>query len=58
MDKTVKIRIFPDGTIKAEIEGIKGKSCTNYIKMIEELLKAESYDSEPTSEYYESEDLY
>lgn len=57
MDKKVKIRIFPDGKIKAEIEGIQGKSCTNYIKIIEELLNAETYDSKPTSEYYKEEDV-
>ena len=32
MDKTVKIRIFPDGTIKAEIEGIKGKAAQIILK--------------------------
>lgn len=55
MDKKIQIRIFPDGTVQAEVEGIKGKKCTDYIKIIEELLEAETFDSEYTPEYYESE---
>lgn len=57
MDKKINIRIFPDGTVKAEVEGIKGKKCTDYIKIIEELLEAETVDSDYTPEYYESEIL-
>ncbi len=55
MDKKINIRIFPDGTVQAEVEGIKGKKCTDYIKIIEELLEAETVDSDYTSEYYETE---
>lgn len=49
------IRLSPDGKIQAEVEGIKGKSCRDYIKILEEVLNAQTIDSEPTDEYYEPE---
>lgn len=55
MTKQIKLRIYPDGIVQAEVEGIKGKKCTKYIGIIEELLDAKVVDSEYTSEYYESE---
>ncbi|GAB6056534.1 DUF2997 domain-containing protein [Methanobacterium movens] len=57
MGKKINIRIYPDGRVQADVEGIKGKSCTDYIKILEEILNAETVDSEYTSEYYESENL-
>ena len=30
----MKIRLFPDGTIQMETEGIKGKRCTDYAKVL------------------------
>lgn len=55
MAKQIKIRIFPDGKVQAETQGIKGKSCTNYIKILEDILGAEVVDSSYTPEYYEQE---
>ncbi|ACA43680.1 DUF2997 domain-containing protein [Clostridium botulinum] len=55
MTKQIKLRIYPDGIVQAEVEGIKGKKCTNYISIIENLLEAKVADSEYTSEYYEEE---
>ncbi|MDU1322575.1 MAG: DUF2997 domain-containing protein [Clostridium botulinum] len=55
MTKQIKLRIYPDGIVQAEVEGIKGKKCTNYIGIIEELLEAKVVDSEYTPEYYEEE---
>jgi hypothetical protein len=55
--KQLRIQIFQDGQIQAETLGIKGKDCTDYISILEELLEAETIDSEYTSEYYESEKL-
>jgi len=55
--KKIKIRIYPDGRIQADIAGIKGKTCTNYIKILEEILNAETIDSNYTPEYYEPEML-
>lgn len=55
LEKKIKIRIYPDGIIQSDVEGVKGKKCTDYIKIIEELLEAKVVDSEYTPEYYENE---
>lgn len=55
MTKRIKIRIFPDGQVQAEIKGIKGKKCTDYIGILETMLKSETVDSDYSPEYYESE---
>lgn len=57
MTKQIKLRIYKDGIVQAEVEGIKGKKCAKYIGVIEKLLDARVVDSEYTSEYYESEML-
>ena len=51
--KTIKLRIFKTGKVQAEIAGIKGKACTNYIGILEDLANAETVDSQRTPEYYE-----
>lgn len=55
MSKQVKIRIFSDGKVQAEVNGVKGKKCTKYINILEELLKSQVVDSEYTKEYFEQE---
>jgi pyoverdine/dityrosine biosynthesis protein Dit1 len=55
--KKIRIQIFSDGQIKADVLGVKGKKCTDYISILEELLEAETIDSEYTAEYYETEQL-
>lgn len=57
MAKRISIKIFPDGKVQAEVEGIKGKTCTDYIKIIEEILEAEIIDSDYTPDYFKSENL-
>ncbi|EKF84965.1 DUF2997 domain-containing protein [Methanobacterium formicicum] len=57
MKKTVKIEIFSDGTIQAETKGIKGKKCMDYMKILEEILEAETVDSDHTPEYFEKENI-
>ena len=54
MAKRIKLQIFSDGRIQADIQGIKGKKCTDYIHILEEILDAEAVDSSYTPEYYES----
>nr|WP_263324562.1 DUF2997 domain-containing protein [Neobacillus sp. Marseille-Q6967] len=56
MSKKLRIQIFQDGQIQAEVLGVKGKKCTDYISLLEELLDAETVDSEYTSDYYEPEE--
>lgn len=53
----MKIRLFPDGTIQMETEGIKGKKCTDYAKVLERLADAKIYNLEHTEEFYQSEIL-
>lgn len=53
--KRINIRIFPDGKIQAEVQGIKGKKCTDYLEVIQEILQARIEDSDYTKEYYEKE---
>ena len=55
MAKQIKIRVYPDGRIESETVGIKGKSCLNYIKEVENLTGAKTIKSEFTSEYNETE---
>ena len=55
MAKQIKIRVYPDGRIESETVGIKGKSCMNYIKEVENLTGAKTVKSEFTPEYYEAE---
>lgn len=55
MSGQIKIRIFEDGHVQGEVNGIKGKKCTNYIKILEELLDSKVVDSDYTPEYYELE---
>lgn len=52
--KQIRVRVFPDGQIKAEVVGVKGQACLDYIEVLEQMLDAEAVDSEYTSEYYET----
>ncbi len=53
--KQLKIRIFPDGKVQSETEGIKGKACLNYVSILEQLTGARAVDSDYTDEYYEQD---
>lgn len=55
MSEAFTVRIFPDGTVQAEVHGATGKRCTDYIAILEELLEAETADSEYTAEYEQAE---
>ena len=53
----IKIKLNPDGTIEMETEGIKGKKCTDYAKVLQDLTDAKIESIENTPEYYEEENL-
>lgn len=53
----MKIRLFPDGTIQMETEGIKGKRCMDYAKVLTKLADAKISSIEKTDEYYQTEVL-
>jgi len=50
--KQIKLRIFPDGQVQADVVGFQGKKCADYISILEEMLDAEAIDSERTAEYF------
>lgn len=56
-NKRIRVRILQDGQVEAQTQGIKGRSCTDYIAILEDLLRAEAIDSEYTAEYYETEQV-
>ena len=53
----MKIKLLPDGTIQMETEGIKGKKCMDYAKVLERLTDPKIYKMEKTDEYYQKEIL-
>ncbi|WP_026759762.1 DUF2997 domain-containing protein [Selenomonas ruminantium] len=55
---TMQIRIYPDGRVQGEIDGIKGKKCTDYIGIIEELTDSRTWQSNFTEEFYETEEVH
>jgi len=48
------LRIAPDGAVHAETQGIKGEACLDYIEILEDLLDAETINSDLTAEYTET----
>lgn len=55
--KTINLRIYSNGKVQAETQGIKGKACLDYIRIIEQLAGAKTEDSDFTEEYYEPAEL-
>ncbi len=53
--RQMKIKLLPNGQIEMKTEGIKGKGCVNYIKVLEELTDSTVIAQEYTSEYYEQD---
>lgn len=53
----IQIRIFPNGEIKAETHGVKGKKCLAYLSIVEKLTDSVIEDSEFTQEYLECEEI-
>lgn len=51
--KQIKIRIYPDGYVQTETQGIKGKSCEDYIPFFKRLLQSRVIDQMYTEEYYQ-----
>ena len=53
----MQIRIFPDGKVQGTIRGIKGKRCTDYISLIEEMTNCRILTSDYTPEFYEAAEV-
>lgn len=53
--KQLKIKLLPNGEIKMETIGIKGKKCLDYVQMLKLLADVKITKQEFTDEYYETE---
>ena len=49
--REIRLRIFPDGRVEAEVAGIPGPACAQYIPLVEHLVGGETIDSSRTAEY-------
>lgn len=54
--KQLKIKLLPNGEIKMETIGVKGKKCLDYVQMLKLLADVKITKQEFTDEYYESEE--
>ncbi|MBC9911690.1 DUF2997 domain-containing protein [Chitinophaga varians] len=54
-ERKLIISIDKDGNVTAEINGVKGPSCKDYTKLIEQLIEGKIINETLTSEYYEQE---
>jgi len=55
MKEKIKIKIFPDGSVRAETENITGPGCADYIKILEEILEAKTARTDYKPEFYMTE---
>jgi Protein of unknown function (DUF2997) len=55
VSRRIAVTINRDGSIKAETLGIKGKTCLDYVPVLEELLDAETLQSGFTADYHADE---
>jgi len=51
----VKVVVHEDGTVETEVNGVKGKGCTQYTNAVIKALGGEVVKDEKKQEYYESE---
>ncbi len=54
-NKKLKIKISPNGEIHMHTEGVKGKECEQYVKVLENLIDVEITKQKFTQEYLEAE---
>lgn len=48
----IKLRIFPDGRVEAEVDGMTGSACMKFIPLVEQLVGGETVDSQRTPNYF------
>ncbi|MER7008745.1 DUF2997 domain-containing protein [Dactylosporangium sp. NPDC000555] len=49
--RRIVVTVAADGTVSAETLGVKGSKCLDYIAVLEDLLEAQTVNSEYTSDY-------
>ncbi|MBP7212048.1 DUF2997 domain-containing protein [bacterium] len=57
MTKKMKIRLYPNGQIKVETEGVKGKKCVDYANLVADAVNAKITEKVLTKEYSENEEI-
>ena len=55
MSKKMQIKLLPNGEIRMETIGVKGKKCDDYVELFKKLVDANIVDFKHTQEYYETE---
>jgi len=55
MAKKMQIKLMPNGEIRMETFGIKGKKCDDYVELFKKLVNVNIVDIQHTNEYYETE---
>lgn len=55
--RQIKLRIYPDGRVEAEIDGIPGSGCMKFIPLVEQLVGGETIDSQRTANYFADENV-
>ena len=55
MAKKMQIKLLPNGEIRMETHGVKGKKCLDYIELLKKLVDVEITDTQLSEEYYETE---
>ena len=55
MSKKIIISIDKNGFVTAEVSGAKGKKCSDYITLLEDILEGKTVSKEYTHEYYEQQ---
>jgi len=57
MAKKMQIKLMPNGEIRMETHGVKGKKCDDYVELFKKLVNANIINIEHTKEYYETENI-
>lgn len=57
MTKKMQIKLMPNGEIRMETIGVKGKKCDDYVELFKKLVDAKIIDFKHTDEYYETENV-
>ena len=55
MAKKMQIKLLPNGEIRMETHGVKGKKCLDYIELLKKLVDVKVTDTQLSQEYYETE---
>lgn len=55
MAKKMQIKLLPNGEIRMETHGVKGKKCDDYVELFKKLVNANIIDVQHTDEYYQTE---